>query len=172
MRKKMVQKILCVCFVLGVIGISALAYFTTYAQTSGEWEIQLDYKTKLVEVVEGYVKHVRVESEDPSCDVFVRVRAFSPDDYSLAYDSDIPETWSEGADGWYYYSSAVPSGGSTSTLDVEICDEAGNQVQPTTKEQKFNVVVVHEATPALHTEQGEAYPDWTQKVNGYEALGV
>ena len=171
MRKKVVRNILCVVFVLGIIIISALAYFTTYGQTGGEWGVQLDYKTKLIEVIEGYIKHVSVESESPSCDVYVRVRAFSPDDYSLAYDSEIPDTWSEGEDGWYYYSSVVPSGGSTSVLDVEVCDEAGNPVQPTTKKQKFNVVVVHEATPALYTENGEAYPDWNQKSVEYESLG-
>jgi hypothetical protein len=76
--------------------------------------------------------------------------------------------WSKGTDGYWYYSEALPVGGTTANLVASI--EKSNDV-----ESSFNVVVVQECTPVMYDANGKAVTaenaDWnmTAQYTGKEA---
>lgn len=131
---------------------SAMAYFTTYTQTSGSVTLDLGMTTTNVddEVVD-WTKHVTVENTG-SYDCFVRVRAFAGAQYqdSLTYSGN---NWSLAADGYYYYSQIVEAG--TSTEDI-----LNIHIDKKDSDKDFNVIVVQESAPVIYDENGNPVGDW------------
>lgn len=139
---------------------SAWAYFTTYAEAKGGYTISLGSKTTVEEKFSAWTKHVTVVSEDGSAPVWVRARAFYGSEYSASY-SDESGKWTPGSDGYYYYSDILNGGETTDELLIKI----GNIPEDVKDSESFNVIVVYETTPVQYDESGNAYADWTFKVD-------
>ncbi len=140
---------------------TALAYFTTYAQTRGGFALDLRHRSE-IEVTEKFsqwTKRITLTNSETAGPVFVRARAIAPTALTLQY-LDESGKWTPGEDGFYYYGGVLNAGESTPELLAKI---AGVPVAPREGES-FNVVVVYESTPALYTADGTPYADWTSRL--------
>lgn len=169
-RKKKLGNIVLTLSAAGMIALAGLnsanAYFTTYAEASGGFPLELGDITVIEEEVSDWTKHFVVESSADSQPVYIRARAFSGSAYNLEYSNPEegeegagPGTWSLGEDGFYYYSDIVNASEKTSELLIKIT----NPPQDVTV--KFNVVVIYESTPVQYHEDGSPYADWTVKLD-------
>lgn len=165
--KKSFNKKLCLAAAVltltaGVSVGSAMAYFTTYATTSGGAAISLGSTTVIPqEEVVGMEKRISVKNTgDYEC--FVRVKVFAGDKYSpgLVFTPDEAGTWSQGDDGYYYCSEIIPPGGVSETFRVKI--------DTMDSEDDFNVIVIQECTAVLYDEKGNPYADWTRIADSSE----
>lgn len=138
---------------------SAWAYFTTYVEAGGGYAIQLGSQSTVDETLDSWTKHVTITNDAASGPVYVRTKAFAGSQYPLEYSSESGK-WTEGKDGYYYYSDILDSGEAAEVLDIKINDVPAN---PTESEdgESFNVVVVYESTPVCYKEDGTAYADWS-----------
>lgn len=145
---------------------SALAYFTANASAQGGHPISLGSKTDITENFSDWTKHIEIANTGEN-DCYVRVKVFSGSQFDVEFSGE-SGAWSQGDDEYWYYSEIVPAGGKTSVLNAKIN-------VPTDFEDDFNVVVIQECTPVQFDENGNAYADWTQKIdttsdfNGEEA---
>lgn len=138
---------------------SAWAYFTTYTEARGGYAIQLGSQSTVTETLDRWTKHVTVTNDAASGPVFIRAKAFAGSQYELVYSSGTGK-WTEGADGYYYYSDIVEAGGSTEeALDIRI-DNVPDDVKDG---DHFDVVVVYESTPVVYKD-GEASADWNAEL--------
>ena len=150
MRKRTVRiltiaALLCVAF--AAIG-SAGAYFTTYVEASGSHEIKLGDNTTIDETVVGKDKLVTIKNNDDSSKaVWVRVKAFTGEQYKSGLTA-IGDDWSDGGDEFWYYDKPVEPGNTTTQLDVNIGSWPEAEI-----DKDFNVIVVYETIPAV--EDGE-----------------
>lgn len=140
----------------GVSVGSAMAYFTTYATTSGGAAISLGGTTIVPEEdVSAMTKHISVKNTgDYECFVRVKVLAGSKYQDGLVFTPDAEGHWSSKEDGYYYCDQRIQPGETSAVFDVKI----------DTKDSKedFNVIVVQECTAVLYDEEGNAYADWTR----------
>lgn len=130
---------------------SAMAYFTTYTQTSGTVTLNLGAaQTTPNEEVENWTKHVTIQNTG-SVDCFVRVRAFAGSQYEsgLVYSG---ENWNLADDGYYYYSEVLSP--------EEISGELTIAIDNKDSDQSFNVIVVQECAPVVYDEAGNPTGDW------------
>jgi len=146
---------------------SALAYFTTYVSAKGMKDVVLGDRTTLEEPEpKNWTKVITIKADEDSEPVYVRANAFAPDDYTLTFSG---EGWSQGEEGWYYYSTPISKGGAAAALNVKI-DKAGG-FDSEDIGSNFNVVVVYEYTPVLYKEDTlEPYADWTKRVEYHETV--
>lgn len=151
--KRVLLPLLAVVLVLSAGIGAAHAYFTTYAEARGGYQIQLGDETELYERFSQWTKHIQVASVEGSMPVFVRVHVVTDQFHPVTYE---PGTgWTDGGDGWWYYSPVLEGGQSTAELQAHILapedPEAGDA---------FDVVVYSQSTPTLYREDGTAYADW------------
>lgn len=167
--RKLSKKSLCLAaaaltLTAGISVGTAMAYFTTYAEASGNVTLNMGFtETKPTEEFSNWTKHVTVKNTgDFAC--FVRVKALAGEKYQdgLQY-SDSDGKWTPGEEGYYYYSEPVAPGESSSVLDIKIDSKD--------TEDSFNVVVVQESTKVLYNENNEPYADWTQIADTSETAG-
>lgn len=152
----------------GILCISAVpaahAYFTTYCEAQGGGPIMLEEKTEITESFSEWTKTVSIKSNEGSVPVFVRAKAFADQEIELTYKSD-DNSWSEGKDGYYYYSSVLQAGENTSNLLVHI----GNIPEGKEDDLDFNVVVIYECTPVQYDDEGNMLSpeeaDWSIKLD-------
>lgn len=162
MKKLWKQKIVWLsAAALLLVGITAvpeaLAYFTTYATASGGVTVNLALtENEMEEVVNGLTKQIQLTNTS-SQDEYVRVKVFCGSEFSLSFQRS-SEKWSEGEDGYWYYSDIVKPGKMTEALVAEID-------VPKDQEEDFDVVVVEESAPVLYREDGSTYADWTMKAD-------
>ena len=156
--RKLSKKSLCLAaaaltLTAGISAGTAMAYFTTYAEASGNVTLNMGFtETTPTEEFSNWTKHVTVKNTgDFAC--FVRVKALAGEKYQdgLQY-SDSDGKWTPGEEGYYYYSEPVAPGESSSVLDIKI-------------------VVVQESTKVLYNEKNEPYADWTQIADTSETAG-
>ena len=139
---------------------SALAYFTTYAEAVGKKTITLGEETSIKEEFDQWEKKLTITAEQDSEPVYVRARAFIPEDIGLDLVQSGGEGWSYNtSDHWSYYRTPIsgkPSPQSASVLKFKI------STIPETVEigDNFNVVIVYEYTPVQYEENsaGELVP--------------
>ena len=161
MKKNWNKKYLCLAaaaFTLaaGVSVGGTMAYFTTYTMASGGAEIKLGTTTIVPdEEVVNMEKQIAVKNTG-DFDCFVRVKVFAGGKYQpgLKFTPDVEGTWSQGDDGYYYWSEIVPKGGISNTFTVKIDDMDS--------EDDFNVIVVQECTAVLYDENENPYADWNR----------
>jgi hypothetical protein len=142
--------------VLGVSVGTAMAYFTTYATAKGGVPITLGAQTSIHEEYGDWTKTISVENTG-DVPVFVRAKVLA----GSRIDVTITGTnWSLGKDGYWYYSEALPVGGTTANLVASI--EKNADVT-----SSFNVAVVQECTPVMYDADGNAVTaenaDWNMK---------
>ena len=152
---------------------TAWAYFTSFATAKGSYTLKFGDEAEIEEdVVEGKKEVVISVSED-SQPVFIRVKGFCGDEYSLAYDSE-SGNWTEGKDGFWYYDSPVEAKGKTNKLIIHILDKEGKKIDASKVPDgtKFNVIVVYETTPAVYSEDGKATANWDKEVTVNRTITV
>lgn len=137
---------------------TAYAYFTTYASARGQANIHLGYDTIIEEELDNMTKHISVRSEEGSIPVYVRVRYFAPEGYSVI-PSSVGNQWIyDAASGYWYYPSILLAGETTPNLDLLIN-------VPNDQLQDFNVIVVSESVPVTYDAQGNPEAaNWNQTV--------
>jgi hypothetical protein len=147
---------------------SALAYFTTYVYAEGKKTVVLGDRTTIQEpAVDKWIKQIQITADETSEPVYVRAKAFAPDDYVLSYSGT---NWKPGeADDFYYYGNPISKDNKNADLlNVQIKMKDGT-LPPDGKEgETFNVVVIYEYTPVLYKEDKDGnlvpYADWTKDV--------
>ena len=92
----------------------ALAYFTANASAQGGHPISLGAKTEITEDFSDWTKHIVIANTGEN-DCYVRVKVFSGSQFEVEFSGE-DGAWSQGDDEYWYYSSIVPAGGSTSEL--------------------------------------------------------
>jgi hypothetical protein len=142
--------------VLGVSVGTAMAYFTTYATAKGGVPVTLGAQTTIHEEYENWTKTVSMENTG-EVPVFVRAKVIAGSQIAIAVEGT---GWSEGSDGYWYYSEALPVGGTTANLVAFIAKDEDLT-------SSFNVVVVQECTPVMYDANGNAVTaenaDWSMK---------
>ena len=159
--------LLAAALILGLAAGSSLAYFTTYATAKGSLPITLGHRSEIEEKFEDWKKEITIANTG-EVDCYVRVKVFAGEEFTLEYDGESAgstEKWTQGTDGYWYYSGIVPVGGKTEqTLTVSITLPEGQAAS-------FNVVVIQECTPVLYHENGTPYADWTLAAETGEGAG-
>ena len=148
-KKKIVLAALSLGMVLSVSVGSAFAYFIDSKSAAGGYEVELGSNTELNEDAEGMQKAISVTNTGDS-DAYIRVMVSAGGQQDLSISGD---NWSEGTDGYWYYSEVVKPGETTSTLTADIEAYAtykdngtGNQ---TKENADFDVLVSSESCPAI-----------------------
>ncbi len=141
----------------------AMAYFTTYVRAEGGYEITLGSRTDIHEDVSNMTKEITIcNTGEAEC--YARVKVFSGSRIGITYTAD--EAWSQKEDGYWYYETILPAGGSSSALHAKM-------VLPSEDfKDSFNVIVVQECTPVLYKEDGTPYADWNAVVDTKTDIGV
>ena len=152
------MNIISAALAVGLVCISSVqnanAYFTTYVSAKGGYEVSWKHKEDIHEEFKDWSKYVTITSEAGSVPVYVRVKAFAGSTYQLVYEGD---KWTY-KDGYYYYNSELPGGGTTEALRVGIDNIPVNPKDG----MNFNVVVVYETIPVQYgVNPWDA--DWTQR---------
>jgi hypothetical protein len=158
----------------GSVG-NAWSYFTTYAAARGGHQIHLGDETEISEEFDSWTKHVSISNETGSTPVFVRVKAFTREDYqpNIKYYPAEEGTWRDGGDGYWYCNTPLEGGENTPVIDIKL-ENAPKVDDPAA--QGFNIVVIYEKTPALYANEakaqelgisaGDPYPDWNNVEGG------
>jgi len=159
---------LALVLVLGLTIGSSLAYFTTFTRATGTVPIEMGFTTTIEEPIvdtstTDFVKTVVISNEGPN-EVYVRARAFAGDNYPLSYSG---EGWTDGGDGYWYYSALIPADGESLPLFVTI---SGVPAEPE-EGQTFNVVVVYESAMVTYDAEGNPeVADWSREAVVSETL--
>lgn len=138
---------------------SAYAYFTTYAEAAGGRLFELGgTRTEIEEQVENGVKIVSVKNTgDYGC--YVRLTAFAGSGYTLVYTDGGSDKWTDGRDGYWYYSELLKPGERTKTMKVQIPKELLEDA----KDTDLNVIVVQECAPESYDDAGELLPNGPER---------
>lgn len=147
---------------------SAMAYFTTYVQAEGGYEITLGSETEIHEDVKDMTKEISLTNTGET-DCYVRVKVFSGSQIDITYTSALDGNgnayWTKNDDGYWYYSEILKVNSSSEILKAKI------EMDEDFKES-FNVIVVQECTPVQYHEDGTPYADWNAKVDTKTDIGV
>lgn len=150
-----VLTVLALALVISCVPVkSSSAYFTAYTTAAGGIEFNYVHRDEFHEEVDGLEKTLTVKN-DGSGDVFARIKAVAPKSFTLTFSG---ANWTEGSDGFWYYTLPVAPGESTGELKITI--------DPGDYEGDFEVTVAEETVPALYREDGTAYADWNGGANG------
>lgn len=138
---------------------SAYAYFTTYAEATGGRTFELGKTgTEIEEQVKDGMKIVSVKNiGDYGC--YVRLTAFAGSGYKLVYADGGSGKWTDGGDGYWYYSELLEPGKSTETMNVKIPAELLKDAEDT----DLNVIVVQECAPESYNDAGELLPNGPER---------
>ncbi len=146
--------VLALVMIVSQSAASSMAYFTTYVTAKGGRTISYEsVKPGVEEEYENYVKSIQARN-DGNMDCYARVKVLAGAEFGISYESDSGK-WSQGDDGYWYYSDILPAGALSDVLKASI------QV-PEELEQSFDVVVAVEATPVRYQEDGTPYADWSR----------
>lgn len=158
MKKLMKNKTICLAIAaLALAGSltvgSTLAYFTAFDTAAGAVPLELGFtETVPNETVENQAKTITIENKG-NYDCYVRLKALTGDKYAgcLKYAGT---NWSEGEDGYWYYSEILTPGASTEAIVVDISEAFAKA------DTDFNVIIVQECTPVLYDAEEQPYADW------------
>lgn len=155
MKKRLVLIAMALILISGIAVKPAIAYFTDTVSTEGMLEVKLGDSelTPMEDNVENMIKTIAITNTG-DYDVFVRAAAIIPDGITVTMQDS--SGWTKGGDGYYYYSSIVAVGETTSKLNLKI--DNGELTD-------FNVVIVQEATKVEYDEAGNPVADWDSAVS-------
>lgn len=156
-----------VMLVMSAVMGTAWAYFTTYAKAKGGVVLNLGHQETIDEDFKSWEKTLDITSESDSRPVYLRAKAYSIE-YPVTYSNS--QNWTEGDDGWMYYTLTLAPGTSLSDsgdqLKVQINDVPAEDLEDG---KTFNVIVVYESTEVQYDENGEQIDpmsaDWAREVD-------
>lgn len=146
--KVFLTAVLAAVLVMGSI-TPVYAYFTANAEARGGLPIKSIDTNPKEKVLDGQ-KQLTVENSENGTPVYVRARAFSGDaSAALTYTAEVG--WTDGGDGWWYYTNILNSSESTTVLTADI-----SKVIPEDAKvgDNFNVVVVYESVAPMANIEG------------------
>lgn len=159
--KKLSKKALCLAAASLVLAGgasvgSAYAYFTTYTEASGGVLFEMGKtETTIHEDVQNGMKIVSIENTgDYAC--YVRVTAFAGSGYTLTFADGGSGRWSDGHDGYWYYSELLQPKTTTADVHIKIPEEL---LKDLTDEKDLNVIVVQECAPEAYDDAGALLPN-------------
>ncbi len=140
----------------------AMAYFTSYVAASGGHPVTLGNSTEIEEEVTDMAKHITVANTGET-DCYVRVKVFGGSQFALDISGD--SRWTQGEDGYWYYSEILAPGESSLELVAAV-------TVPQDHTEAFNIIVVSECTPALYEADGTPYGDWERTADTVTDIGA
>ena len=175
---KKYQKILTVLALICIFTCSirgAISYFTTYAAARGGRTLHLVEQTRIEENAEANLKKLTVYNTDTNVAVYVRAKAFTPGNYSVAYTHG--DNWTDlEADGYCYYRDPETGGHAIlnpgkDTGDPLVAEISRKVEEGTTLDDSFNVVVIYEAVPVIYDKDGNPTENWDQPLIDFNEGG-
>lgn len=160
--KLILFSILVLSTIFGEVNIST-AYFTSYVETYSRSIVKRVIKASFEEVVDGYTKTLFVENSDDSCRMYARCKVLYPRSYSIEVNTN--EYWKEENDDGWYYSDLIEPDTITPSMEVNILNVDGTNIQPTSADIDLNVIVIYEFIPVNHLPDGTPYPNWGMTAN-------
>ena len=162
-KRNLILSVLILALVLSAGIGSAWAYFTTFATARGGLTLHLGYRTEFEESVSDAAKHIVIRYDDAgganTQEVYVRVKAFGPEDGRHGLSLTSGEGWTPAADGWYVYTQALgPGVPAASELVIGISGFTKEEAEQFKEGENFNVAVVYECAPVIYNEDGSAVP--------------
>lgn len=158
MRNKWNKRFVCLVAAAVVLAGSlsigeAIAYFTAFDTVSGEVKLELGFTEARLneEVTEGKKEITLTNIGVQDCYVRIKALAGAKIKDKLTYAGD--DRWTQGTDGYYYYSDILPAGGTTTQIDVSFA-------YPEDGQDTFNVIIIQESAPVFYDEAGAPYADW------------
>lgn len=140
---------------------NANAYFTTYVTAKGGYQVSWSHREEIKEEYRDWSKYITIISKEGSVPVYVRVKAFAGQEYTLVYEGNDWEY--NDKDGYCYYKGILQGGESVTGLRVGIDNIPLNPKDGS----EFNVVVIYETIPVTYTEDGSIISpmdaDWGKK---------
>ena len=154
----------------------AIAYFTTFVNAKGGYEISVGDTTTIQEKYDDWKKDITISNKEGSEPVFIRAKVlytglkegehFSVD--SLGWTKATPD------DGYYYYGASASNltilegGHNTSENGNHFIVEITNIPENPQEGVSFSVTVVYESTPVRYTQDANGnnvpYADWDAKI--------
>ena len=158
-KKTILLAVLAAVIILAAGTKGTWAYFTTYASAHGGITLQRMTEIEIHERVGELEKNISLTADEGSAPAYVRARAYTGSDYTLAYSG---EGWTDGGDGWWYYNEPLAGGETTSELNAKITvgpedPDPGDNV---------NIAVIFESTEVLYEKQEDGtfkpYANWNE----------
>ena len=161
-RRQKITVLAALVMVLLVTVPRAYSYFTAYVRLQGKVTISLQDSSVIEEPsVEQGIKHVMIKADDDSDPIFIRVRVFAADEVEISTES---AGWTLSEDGYYYYDTPI-DGKADDLFQQQVALELSVKL-PADASERYNVIVIYEASPALQDENGQWYADWNQIIGG------
>ncbi len=141
----------------------AMAYFTDSHSAKGSVLVSIgDAKLVPNDSAEGLLKTVSVKNTS-NYDAFIRVKAIYSNNFKAELTKEAKANgWSLADDGYYYLDEVVAAGETTPEIYIQI------EVIEDEIADKFNVVIVEEATRVIYDEAGNTSCNWNSKVMSRE----
>lgn len=146
LSKRTLVAILAVIMTLTASMGMTLAYFSDTDPAEGGAILLLSGKTEIEEQADEGSKTIRIKnvSRPDPVDMVARVKVVAPVEVTWNAGSG----WTDGGDGWWYYTEVIPQEDSSSDLKVtwEIPEDSAIE--------NYDVIVLHESAPAAYKESG------------------
>ena len=160
--KKTILAVLAAALLASATVSTTVAYFSTYAETEGGMTISYWHQEEITEDASDLAKDITITADKDSAAVYVRARAYTGSEYTISCSG---AGWTDGGDGWWYYSEPIADGASTGALHAEI----SNIPAEADIGDGINISVVYESTLVCYRKSGETfepYADWDAAESG------
>ena len=145
-KRNKILLVVALALVLSLTVGLTLAYFSDYTEAKGGKTVTLGGQTEIKEKQNDDNKVIDIVNTGET-DVMVRVKVIAPGDpKDLKYSGS---GWTDGGDGYYYYDSVLPVGGTTKTsltAKWEVPKDLGDD---------YNVVVIQESEMVVYNSSGK-----------------
>ena len=151
-RRNIFLLVVALVLVLSMTVGLTMAYFSDSTEAEGGIPVTLGGQTTIIEKQNDDNKVIQIKNTGET-DVVVRVAVYGPTEISYSGDG-----WTNGGDGYYYYDSILPAGGTSSKLTAkwDVPEDLGDD---------YAVVVIQESDQAVYDASGsivkpKAEPAW------------
>ncbi len=159
MKNKKVLIISIIMILILIMSGTVYAYFTTYAEASGNVTfIFNDTEIAVTSKLENGKLNINIENIGDE-DTFVRAKVLIPDYAKVSSNS---ANWTLKTDGYWYYDKVLETGNKSTTLQLNITINDRET-------REFNAVTNAEAIRVCYNEDGSTYANWQ---SAYEITNV
>ena len=151
-RRNIFLLVVALVLVLSMTVGLTMAYFSDSTEAEGGIPVTLGGQTTIIEKQNDDNKVIQIKNTGET-DVVVRVAVYGPTEISYSGSG-----WTDGGDGYYYYDSILPAGGTSSKLTAkwDVPEDLGDD---------YAVVVIQESDQAVYDASGsivkpKAEPAW------------